>query len=222
MISLRVVYVFAAIEDLERFFTDKEIDYGGMIYSILENQFVFYFIEGIGKEDSGWNAYTKSVKAIDELCNYLLLCWAIIFVKLIVLSPHCTHFYNIFYVSCTLDSSSMDCSNTNIRVLRGHLMSDEPTSDLFWEDLLFMCRKTPIIYGINIQFGRKRCFLLRLRKLIVYPIDMLSGELADKYIEVIYLLTSLFLRAKSIEDQNQTRNMLRLNVTYPRNLRCYG
>jgi len=173
LISLKVVYVFAAIEDLERFFTVKEIDYGGMmIYSILENQFVFDFIEGIGKEDSGWNAYTKSVKATDELCNYLLLCWAIIFVKLIVLSPHCTHFYNIFYVSCTLDSSSMDCSNTNIKVLlRGHLMSDEPTSDLFWEDLL-MCRKTPIIYGINIQFGHKICYLLRLRlrKLIVYPI----------------------------------------------------
>jgi len=136
LISLRVVYVFGAIEDLERFFTVEEIDYGGMIYSILENQFVFYFIEGIGKkEDSGWNAYTKTVKAIvnDELCNYLLLCWAIIFVKLIVLSPHCTHFYDIFYVSCTLDSSSMDCSNTNIKVLRGHLMSFELTSDLFWE-----------------------------------------------------------------------------------------
>ncbi|CAJ1946761.1 unnamed protein product [Sphenostylis stenocarpa] len=98
---------------------------------------------GIGKEDSGWNAYTKGVKAIDneELCNYLLLCWAIIFVKLIVLSPHCTHFYNIFHVSCTLDSSSMDCSNTNIKVLMGHFMSYEPTSDLIWE-LLLMCRKT--------------------------------------------------------------------------------
>lgn len=36
MISLRVVYVFAVIEDLERFFAAKEIDYGGMIYSVLE------------------------------------------------------------------------------------------------------------------------------------------------------------------------------------------
>ncbi|KAK7365154.1 hypothetical protein VNO80_13989 [Phaseolus coccineus] len=70
----------------------------------------------------------------------------------------------------------MDCSNTNIKVLlRGHLMSDEPTSDLFWEDLL-MCRKTPIIYGINIQFGHKICYLLGLRKLVVYPILHASEE----------------------------------------------
>lgn len=68
------------------------------IQSVLENQFGFYFIEGIGKEDSGWNAYTKKCESHivnEELCNNLLLCWAIIFVKLIVLSPHCTHFYYI-------------------------------------------------------------------------------------------------------------------------------